>query len=123
MEKIRVEIPKKPEFISCLRLFSSSVFNIYDLDIEKIEDIKLIISEICSFFINNIKKNTECFFLEYFLEDDKIKVEITDKNDEKLSDNVISENEMFVLIIDSLADKCNIDINNKKIVFETVIKK
>jgi serine/threonine-protein kinase RsbW len=121
MEKIRLEIPKKPEFISCLRLFSSSISNIYDLDIEKIEDVKIIISEICTFFINNIKKNTEGFLLEYFLEDDKITVEITDKNDEKLSDNIISENEMFTLIIDSLADKCNIDILNNKVVFETRI--
>ncbi len=123
MEKIKVEIPKKPEFISCLRLFSSSVFNTYDLDIEKIEDIKLIISEICTFFINNIKKNLEGFLIEYLLENDKIIVEITDKNDEKLSDSVISENEMFVLIIESLADNCKLDVNNNKIIFETIAKK
>lgn len=122
MEKIKIEIPKKPEFISCIRLFSSAISNIYDLDIERIEDIKLIISEICVFFINNIKKDTECILLEYFLENDRIVVEITDKNDEKLSDNVISENEMFALIIDSLADKCDIDSDNNKIVFETIIK-
>lgn len=123
MEKIKVEIPKKPEFISCLRLFSSSVFNTYDLDIEKIEDIKLIISEICTFFINNIKKNLEGFLIEYLLENDKIIVEITDKNDEKLSDSVISENEMFVLIIESLADNCKLDVINNKIIFETIAKK
>ncbi len=121
MEKIKVEIPKNPQFISCLRLFSSSIFNVYDIDIEKIEDIKLIISEICSFFINNIKKNEEGFLLEYLLEDDKITVELTDKNNEKLPDNVLSENEMFALIIDSLADKCNIDLLNNKVVFETMI--
>lgn len=121
MDKIKLEIPKKPEFISSLRLFSSSVSNLYDLDIEKIEDIKLIISEICTFFINNIKKNTEGFLLEYFLEDDRIIIEITDKNKEELSENVISENEMFALILDSLADKCNIDILSNKIVFETII--
>lgn len=121
MEKIKVEIPKNPQFISCLRLFSSSIFNVYDIDIEKIEDIKLIISEICSFFINNIKKNTEGFLLEYLLEDDKITVELTDKNDERLPENILSENEMFALIIDSLADKCNIDLLNNKVVFETII--
>lgn len=122
MEKIKVEIPKKPEFISCLRLFSSSVFSVYDLDIEKIEDIKLVISEICSFFFNNIKKNTDGFLIEYFLEEDKIMVEITDKNDEKLTDNIESENEMFILIIESLADKCSIDVINNKVVFEIFLK-
>ena len=121
MEKIKVEIPKKPEFISCLRLFSSSISSIYHLDIEKIEDIKLIISEICSFFINNIKNDSEGFLVEYFLEDDKIVVEVTDKNDERLTENIISENEMFALIIDSLANKSNIDIINNKIGFETTV--
>lgn len=122
MEKIKLEVPKKSEFISCIRLTSSSISSICNLDIDKIEDIKVIVSEICVFFINNIKKNTEVFLIEYFLEDDKIKIEVTDKNDEKLSENAVSESEMFALIIDSLADKYNIDYSNNKIVFETIIK-
>ncbi len=122
MEKIKLEVPKKSEFISCIRLTSSSISSICNLDIDKIEDIKVIVSEICVFFINNIKKNTEAFLIEYFLEEDKITIEVTDKNDEKLSENAVSESEMFALIIDSLADKYNIDYSNNKIVFETIIK-
>ena len=55
------------------------------------------------------------------MESDKIKIEVTDKNDEKLSRDAISGREMFSLIIDSLADKYNIDYLNNKIVFETII--
>lgn len=121
MEKIKLEIPKKSEFISSIRLTTSSISNIYNLNIDKIEDMKVIVSEICIFFINNIKKNSEPFLIEYYLENDNIKIEVTDKNDEKLSEDAILNSEMFSLIIDSLADKYNIDYNKNKIVFETII--
>ena len=121
MDKIKIEIPKKSEFISCIRLTTSSISNNYNLDIDKIEDMKVIVSEICIFFINNIKKNNEPFLIEYFLESDKIKISVTDKNDEKLSDKSNLDSEMFSLIIDSLADNYNIDYDKNKIVFETKI--
>lgn len=121
MDKIKIEIPKKSEFISCIRLTTSSISNNYNLDIDKIEDMKVIISEICIFFINNIKKNNEPFLIEYFLESDKIMISVTDRNDEKLSEKTILDSEMFSLIIDSLADNYNIDYDNNKIVFETII--
>ncbi len=121
MDKIKIEIPKKSEYISCIRLTTSSISNIYNLNIDKIEDIKVIVSEICIFFINNIKKNNEPFLIEYYLENDKIKIEVTDKNNEKLLENAISNNEMFSLIIDSLADNYDIDYENNRIVFETII--
>ena len=121
MEKIKLEIPKKSEFISSIRLTTSSISNIYNLNIDKIEDMKVIVSEICIFFINNIKKNSEPFLIEYYLENDNIKIEVTDKNDEKLSEDAILNSEMFSLIIDSLADNYNIDYIKNKIVFETII--
>ena len=123
MEKIKFEIPKKSEFISCLRLTTSSISNICDLDIDKIEDMKVIVSEICIFFINNIIKNEKPFIIEYYLYDDKIVIEVTDKNDEKLSEDSIKSSEMFSLIVDSLADSYDIDYDNNKIVFETIIIK
>lgn len=121
MDKIKIEIPKKSEYISCIRLTTSSISNIYNLNIDKIEDIKVIVSEICIFFINNIKKNNEPFLIEYYLENDKIKIGVTDKNNEKLLENSILNNEMFSLIVDSLADNYDIDYDNNRIVFETII--
>ncbi len=82
---------------------------------------KVIVSEICIFFINSIKENEKPFIIEYFLDNSSIKIEVTDKNNEKLSEDSIQNNEMFSLIIDSLADKYHIDYNNNKIVFETII--
>ena len=122
MEKIKIEIPKKSEFISCIRLTTSSICSTYNLNIEKIEDIKVIVSEICIFFINNIKKNDQPFSVKYYLENDKINIEVIDKNDDKLSEEALENSEMFSLIIDSLADSYNIDYEKNKIIFETIIK-
>ena len=101
MDKIKYEIPKKSEFISSLRLTTSSIANILELNIEKIEDMKVIVSEICVFYINNISKNNEPLLIEFFLFNDKITIDVTDLNDEKFTEETISNNEMFSLIIDS----------------------
>ncbi len=121
MEKIKFEVPKKSEFISCIRLTTSSISNISGFDVEKIEDIKVVISEICIFFINNIKKTTENFLIEYFVDSEKIMIEVTDKNCGKLLAEVIEENEMFLLIIGSLSDCYKIDYDNNKVIFEMKI--
>ncbi|QSX05175.1 histidine kinase [Sedimentibacter sp. zth1] len=118
MDTIKLEIPKKSEFISCVRLTTSSISNYYNFDIDKINDIKVIISEICTFFINSIKDNNEPFLIEYFLNDNEIEITVTDKNKEMLSKSAIEDSEMFVLIIDSLADYYNINYENNNITFK-----
>ena len=118
MDKITIEIPKKSEYISPLRLTSSSLASVSNFTIDKIEDLKVILSEICVFFINNVKENQKTLVIDYYICDDKICIEITDNNDERLSKEAINENEMFSMIIDSLADYYSIDHEKNKVFFE-----
>lgn len=117
MDLIKIEIPKKSKYMSCIRLSTAAIANIHNFSIDKIEDIKVVISEICVFFINNIKENKKNILLEFFLKDDILNIVITDKNNTKILVNNI-ENEMFFLIIDSLADSYEFDYNNNKIIFQ-----
>lgn len=117
MDNIKIEIPKKSEFLSCIRLTTSSILNIKSFNIEIIEDVKVLVSEICTFFISNISNTEKPFLIDYFLEDSKITIDVIDKNEEFLSKDAVKNSEMFVLIIDSLADSYNIDYKNNKITF------
>jgi len=122
MEKVKLIIPKKSEFISTIRLTTSALSNIEEFNIDIIEDLKVIVSEICVFFINNIEKNEKPLEIEYFIEKDKFKVVITDLNDGEITEYNKKSSEMCMLIIESLADKYAIDLENKKLSFEKNIE-
>jgi len=118
MENIKLIIPKKSEYISTIRLTASSLSNIKGFNIEIIEDIKVIISEICTFFINNISLNDKPFIIEYFMERDSLKVEVSDLNDGQITEENKKNSDMCILIIESLADDYNIDLAGKKLSFK-----
>ncbi|HQO95060.1 MAG TPA: hypothetical protein PK516_04305 [Sedimentibacter sp.] len=117
MDKILLKIPKKSEYMSTIRLTSSSLFNLNGFNIDEIEDIKVIISEICTFFIMNLSRSTEDFEISYQVFKNKIIVTVADLNDGELSDESLN-NDMSILIIESLSDNFNYDLNNKTITFE-----
>lgn len=121
MEKVKLIVPKKSEYISAIRLTTSAISNINGFNIEEIDDIKVILSEICTFFINSIEKNDNSFEIEFIIEDDGLKVEVTDLNEGNITEKDKKNNEMCILIIESLVDKYNIDYKNKKIHFEKKI--
>ena len=117
MDKILLKIPKKSEYMSTIRLTSSSLFNLNGFNIDEIEDIKVIISEICTFFIKNLSRSKEDFEISYQVFKNKIIVTVADLNDGELSDESLN-NDMSILIIESLSDNFNYDLNNKTITFE-----
>jgi len=118
MEKIKLEIPKKSEYISSVRLLTSSISNIKEFDLEEIENLKIIISEICLIFISNITKNEKPIVIEYNIYDEKIEYILTDENSGPFLEKEVNENsEMSILIIESLADSYKIDYDNKVISF------
>ncbi len=118
MDKVKLTIPKKSEFLSTIRLTTSALSNIDGFDIDVMEDLKVIVSEVCVFFINNVEENEKPLEIEYFLSNDMFKVVVTDLNDGKLSENSDSNSEMCILIIESLSDKYEIDLENKRLSFE-----
>lgn len=121
MEKISLTVPKKSEYMSTIRLTTSALSNLKGFNVDEIEDLKVIISEVCTFFINNVKNNNEPFDIKYEIKDNNLSVEVTDLNLGEISDENKSNSEMSIMIIESLADKYNFDLENKKIFFEKSI--
>jgi serine/threonine-protein kinase RsbW len=118
MENIKLTIPKKSEYLSTIRLTTSALSNVNDFNLDDIDDLKIILSEICIFFINSIKNNDKPFEIEYFIDETQLKVEVSDLNDGEITENDKSKGEMCILIIESLADEYKVDLQNKKICFE-----
>jgi len=121
MEKIRLTIPKKSEYMSTITLTTSALSNLKGFNIDDIEDIKVIISEVCTFFINTIENSSEPLDIVYSISDNNLSVEVSDLNSGNISDNNRTNSEMSIMIIESLADNYNFDLENKKIVFEKSI--
>lgn len=118
MDKINLNIPKKSEYMSTIRLTTSALSNLYGFNVDEIEDLKVIISEVCSFFINNVEKKDKPLYIEYQLESNKLAVEVFDNNEGLITEKSKENSEMCIMIIESLADNCIFDLEKKKIVFE-----
>lgn len=120
MDSILLKIPKKSEYISTIRLTTSALVNLKEFNIEEIEDIKVIISEICTFFIENIEGKTQAFEIEYQIFEDKITIRVCDLN--KVNKEQISkvnlEDSMSIMIIESLSSSYKYDLDNNTISFE-----
>ena len=117
MDKVLLRIPKKSEYMITIRLTSSALSNLKGFNIDEIEDIKVVISEICTFFINNLKNNSDDFQVNYEIFPDKLVVTVKDLNEGRLSGDCLKDN-MSIMIIESLSDTYNYDLNNKAITFE-----
>lgn len=119
MEKVKLILPKRSEYISTIRLTTSALSNIGgDFNIDIIEDLKVIVSEICIFFINNINNNDKPLEIEYLIEKNLFKVIVTDLNEGEINKDNKTNSEMCMLIIESLSDCYEIDLENKKLSFE-----
>lgn len=118
MDKINLSIPKKSEYMSTVRLTTSALSNLNGFNIDDIEDLKVIVSEVCTFFINNMEENKEPLNIEYKVDEENLTVEVTDLNNGKIDQKNKANSEMCIMIIESLADNYNFDLENKKIIFE-----
>ncbi|HHZ02403.1 MAG TPA: histidine kinase [Tissierellia bacterium] len=119
MDNIILKIPKKIQYMSTIRLTTSALVNINQFNVDEIEDIKVIISEICTFFINNIENDTEGFEITYEIYTNKVVIKVVDLNEGTLP-SIDTKNQMSLMIIDCLADNYNIDYKNKTITFEKI---
>lgn len=103
-DRIELKVPSKREYISLIRLTSSSIANNMELNVDEIEDIKVCISEACINVLNF--SETEEIIVLFNLKEDGIYIEIKD-----VVENIPEELEhskqgnMGLLIINSLMDK------------------
>lgn len=64
MDKIKLELPSNPQYIQMLRLTVASLSNKIGFDIEKIEDAKVLISEVFTYLLSNKEKINVEFFID-----------------------------------------------------------
>lgn len=110
---ILIRVPSKPDYISMVRLSTSSIAYNIGLDVDEIEDIKVSIGEAC---INSLSvTNDESIKIEFFLYEDKLEITVTGVKDnipENIEEN--KERELGVLIIKSLMDEVEFNSNGIK---------
>ncbi|MDW7668632.1 MAG: histidine kinase [Bacillota bacterium] len=108
MDNIIITLPKKSEYISTLRLTTSSIASKIEFNIDSLEDIKMLISETCIFLIKNFEENEKPLEIKYTLKEKGIEISIIDKNIENIE---VDEEDMSIMIVKSLSDKVEIKDN------------
>ncbi|MDO4594400.1 MAG: anti-sigma regulatory factor [Tissierellia bacterium] len=100
MEKITVEIPANKKYLKTVRLMTASVASAMNFDIEKIEDLRVLVSEAV-----NYKKKGSLINIDFLIEDDKLTIIV------KGVDRQIDEEfaQMRKIIFEELCDFVSID--------------
>ncbi len=100
MEKISITIPKNPIYIKSIRLFSASVASDLGFDIEKVEDVRVVVSEA----INYKFGDNQDIKINFKTEEGYLEIEVIGK-DKTLDDRALK---MRDLILKELADEVEI---------------
>ncbi len=98
-EKFSFIVPAKAENLSMVRLTTSAIASKSNFSIEKIEDLKLCISEICNIIIKS--GSSEVFKIEYNLGKDDIEVSLLDLSEPKKE---MGDIEMSKMILQALIE-------------------
>ncbi|SET72378.1 serine/threonine-protein kinase RsbW [Natronincola peptidivorans] len=124
---IKLSVPNKPEYVGVIRLTVTGIANRMGFDIEKMEDIKVAISEACTNAITHgICQEENNFSIEFLSDEEKLVISVSDNGKGCLSQNIKPpvledprEGGLGVFIIRSLMDEVEILSNNGK---GTIIK-
>lgn len=103
---VKLSIPNKPDYISVVRLTSSSICSNMGFNIEDIEDVKVAISEACINALNMIGNLYKELNIVFEIEKDKLVINMENVSSPKILDKEFSEeSQLGLLIIESLMDK------------------
>jgi len=108
---IQLRIPKNSNYIGITRMAAASIGSKMNFNIDDIEDIKVIVSEISIFFINYLKEDKDGFEIEFQIQSDKLEISFLDLNTGEL---VVEEEDLSLMIIQSLSDEFQMDVVNNK---------
>lgn len=108
---IQLRIPKNSNYIGITRMTAASIGSKMNFNIDDIEDIKVIVSEISIFYINYLKDNHYGFEIEFQIHSDKLDISFLDLNTGKLD---VDEDDLSLMIIQSLSDDFQMDAENNK---------
>ena len=99
MENISIKIPPNKIYIKSIRLFTASLASDLGFKIEKVEDLRVVVSEAI-----NYKLSDEAITVEFLPEDESLSIKVIGK-DKSLDERALK---MRDLILKELADEVNI---------------
>lgn len=99
MEKITINLPVEKKYLPSIRLFTASVATNMNFDIEKIEDMRVLISEAV-----NYKKEKTTIQINYCIQEDTLTIEVIGK-DKEIDEE---RKNMRDLILKELSDKVEV---------------
>lgn len=102
-DTISVSIPKKPDYISTIRLISSSLGNKIGYNIDQIEDLKVAMGEAC--ILSFGKSLDDEVKIVYNLLEEKLEVVVSWANNLSEVNEETKETNMGKMIIESLMDE------------------
>lgn len=101
---VELKVPSKLEYISLVRLASSSIANAFNLNVDEIEDIKVCVNEACVNILNF--SDAREIDIKFSLIKDRINISIKNVVENISEDAEYSkQGEMGLLIINSLMDE------------------
>ena len=121
MDKLRFEIPGKPEYLTMVRLAISSVATCANFDIDSIEDIKTAVTEACKqISCHGFSGFSTKYELDLSVEERRIEIEVRDECDEhtlekleKPCQQCPQDGDLSLMVIKSLVDEVEVTRNDK----------
>lgn len=110
-DTIQLRIPKNSNYIGISRMTAASIGSRMNFNIDDIEDIKVIVSEISIFFINYLPENQNGFEFEFHIHSDRLEIAFADLN---TGDLIVDDDDLSYMIIQSLSDDFYMDIVNNR---------
>lgn len=107
MDKIEIKIPAKESYLKSLRLLSASIASDMGFNIEKVEDIRVVVSEAV-----NYKLGEGYVDIKFFVEEDSLTVSVLGK-DKKIDKQALK---MRNLILEALADEAYVSEDEIRLV-------
>lgn len=103
-DSVLLTIPKKPDYISVVRLTSSSISHRCGLNVDEIEDIKVAIGEACVNSFNLCANDT--ISIKFDMEEERLVITVSDAREDIPEDlENARDRELGILIIKSLMDE------------------
>ncbi len=126
-DRIHVELPAKPEYVSIARLTVSGVANRLGFAYDDIEDIKIAVAEACTNVVEHAYSEGGSIYLACYIYDDRIQVVVADQGksfdiqdvesrlgpvDGQKPVGDLKEGGLGLFLISSLMDKVEINEDN-----------
>ncbi len=99
--RVMLSFPKSSEYIRVARMTAASMASLMGFHVEDVEDIKVLISEMCIYFMNHVEKHEMHIKVIFDNKTHLLEMTVEDLNGGSLQSQ---DHDMTKMIIESLAD-------------------